>query len=68
MLGLIALSDTDSDLYIGCYKDHWGTRAMDLYIGESSDRTIENCIAACKEKRKAYAGLQVRMNCVVCEQ
>ena len=34
-------------------------RAMEQLIDRANNRTIENCIAICKDNQKKYAGLQV---------
>jgi hypothetical protein len=49
--------------YLGCAKDTYGSRSLDMAQTSADDMTIESCLDYCEDKGYSFAGLEYGREC-----
>lgn len=57
------VTDTKKFSYLGCAKDAYGSRSLDMAQKSGDKMTIESCLDYCEEKGYSLAGLEYGREC-----
>ena len=60
---LVAVTPTAAELLVGCYRDS-SPFDLDGYLKRGTQNTPQRCIASCRERGFAYAGVQYGESCL----